>query len=244
VGAPLTEAAIDKLREMITSGRYPSGAKLPPEAQLAAELGLSRNTAREAVRALSSARVLDVRRGDGTYVTSLRPDVLLEGIAFAVDLMQEDSALELLQVRRILEPAATALAAVNIDENALLSLEKCLVRMKKATSPADLIREDADFHAQVASASGNETLASMLFGISNRTVRARIWRGTIDDDATARTVYEHGLILEALQARDPGLAHATALVHVCTTEAFMREIVAHRTDQPARRRNSTGTRLP
>ena len=52
MGAPLTEAAIRKLREMIISGKYPSGAKLPPEPQLAAELGLSRNTVREAVRAL------------------------------------------------------------------------------------------------------------------------------------------------------------------------------------------------
>jgi GntR family transcriptional regulator, transcriptional repressor for pyruvate dehydrogenase complex len=69
VGAPLTDTAIQKLREMIIAGRYPSGAKLPPEAELAAELGLSRNTTREAVRALSTALVLDVRRGDGTYVT-------------------------------------------------------------------------------------------------------------------------------------------------------------------------------
>jgi GntR family transcriptional repressor for pyruvate dehydrogenase complex len=236
VGAPLTEAAIRKLRDMITSGRYPSGAKLPPEPELAAELGLSRNTTREAVRALSSARVLDVRRGDGTYVTSLRPEVLLEGIAFAVDLMQEDSALELIEVRRILEPAATALAAANIDDAALASLEKSLARMQESTSQADLIREDTQFHAQVATASGNDTLASMLLGISSRTIRARIWRGLIDSDATARTISEHARILEALQARDRELAWATALAHVCTTEAFMRQILADRTEPTSRAR--------
>lgn len=236
VGAPLTEAAIRKLRDMITSGRYPSGAKLPPEAELAAELGLSRNTTREAVRALSSARVLDVRRGDGTYVTSLRPEVLLEGIAFAVDLMQEDSALELIEVRRILEPAATALAAVNIDDAALASLEKSLARMAESTSQTDLVREDTNFHAQVGAASGNDTLASMLQGISSRTIRARIWRGMIDSDATARTISEHARILEALQARDRELAWATAFAHVCTTEAFMRRILADRTESPSRSR--------
>jgi GntR family transcriptional regulator, transcriptional repressor for pyruvate dehydrogenase complex len=243
VAAPLTEAAIQKLRDMITSGRYPSGAKLPPEPQLAAELGLSRNTTREAVRALSSARVLDVRRGDGTYVTSLRPEILLEGIAFAVDLMQEDSALELIQVRRILEPAATALAAMNIDDATLASLEKSLARMEESTSQANLVREDSHFHAQVAAASGNDTLASMLLGISSRTIRARIWRGMIDSDATARTISEHARILEALQARDGGLARATALAHVCTTEAFMRQIIADREESPARVR-SAGKRKP
>ena len=58
-----------------------------------------------------TARVLDVRRGDGTYVTSLRPELLLGGFGAAVELMQEGFSLELIGVRRILEPAATALAA-------------------------------------------------------------------------------------------------------------------------------------
>ena len=56
-----------------------------PRQELATLLGASRNTVREAVRALVTARVLDVRRGDGTYVTSLRPELLLEGIAFAAE---------------------------------------------------------------------------------------------------------------------------------------------------------------
>ena len=58
-----------------------------------------------------TARVLDVRRGDGTYVTSLRPELLLAGIGAAADLLQDGFTLELVQVRRILEPAATAMAA-------------------------------------------------------------------------------------------------------------------------------------
>ena len=94
---------------MIASGRLLPGARLPAESELAGELGASRNTVREAVRALVTARVLDVRRGDGTYVTSLRPELLLEGVAAAVELMQEGFSLELIAVRRILEPPATAL---------------------------------------------------------------------------------------------------------------------------------------
>src|SRR5215216_1902702 len=85
VAAPLTEAAIRRMRDMIASGRLQPGQRLPPEADLAAELGASRNTLREAVRALVTARVLDVRRGDGTYVTSLTPDLLLEGVGAAVE---------------------------------------------------------------------------------------------------------------------------------------------------------------
>ncbi|HTC68704.1 MAG TPA: FCD domain-containing protein [Acidothermaceae bacterium] len=235
MGAPLTESAIRKLREMIISGKYPSGAKLPPEPQLAAELGLSRNTVREAVRALSTARVLDVRRGDGTYVTSLRPELLLEGIAFAVDLMQAELSLELLQVRRILEPAVTALAAANIDEDALEHLEKTLIRMQEsASNHAELVHYDADFHAQVAAAAGNDTLASMLNGISSRTLRARVWRGIIEEEAIALTISEHARILEALRAGDAALAEAAALTHVCTTEASLRRILAESVEAPSK----------
>jgi GntR family transcriptional repressor for pyruvate dehydrogenase complex len=226
VGAPLTDAAIQKLREMIISGRYPSGARLPPEAELAAELGLSRNTAREAVRALSSARVLDVRRGDGTYVTSLRPELLLEGIAFAVEVMHEESGLELLEVRRILEPAATALAAANISPAALLELQKTLETMQKSSPDLEeFVQHDAEFHAQIAAASNNQTLASMLNGVSSHAFRARVWQGIIDTEAIARTIFEHHRILEALNHADAELARAAALAHVATTEEFMRRML-------------------
>jgi GntR family transcriptional regulator, transcriptional repressor for pyruvate dehydrogenase complex len=237
LAAPMTEAVIRRIRDLIGSGGLPPGARLPSEAELAAQLGASRNTVREAVRALVTARVLDVRRGDGTYVTSLRPELLLEGIGFAADMLQPDYALELVGVRRILEPAATALAAARIDMEALASLADCLERMRGAASQEVMVQYDAQFHATVAGASGNTTLASMLAGVSGRSQRARIWRGIVDADAVARTIAQHQDILRALEARDPVLAEAAAVVHVATTEAWLREIVTApgpRTEEPAR----------
>ena len=226
MGAPLTEAAIIRVQDMIASGRLAPGSRLPSEADLAIELGASRNTVREAVRALVTAKVLDVRRGDGTYVTSLRPELLLDGIGAAAELMQGGGyQLELVQVRRILEPAATALAAQRIDRSGLLELEVCLLRMTEAASQDELVQYDAEFHAQVASASGNETLASMLKGVSGRTVRTRAWRGIIEEGATERTVQQHADILRALRDGDPVLAHAAALVHVATTEDWVRRLL-------------------
>jgi GntR family transcriptional repressor for pyruvate dehydrogenase complex len=63
-------------------------------------------------------------------------------------------------------------------------------------------------------------------GISVRTLRARIWRGIVDGNASATTLAEHVAILSALSARDPALAFATALVHVNTTEQWLREHLA------------------
>src|SRR5205809_1895304 len=110
----VTDEAIEKLRAMIVSGQLRPGDRLPREADLATTLGLSRNSLREAVRALSLIRILDVRQGDGTYVTSLDPQLLLEALSFVVDFHRDDTVLEFLAVRRILEPAATAMAAGRI----------------------------------------------------------------------------------------------------------------------------------
>ncbi|MES2866630.1 MAG: GntR family transcriptional regulator, partial [Actinomycetota bacterium] len=69
----VTDEAIEKIKAMIVSGELSPGDRLPPEKELSERLGLSRNSMREAVKALEVIRVLDVRRGDGTYVTSLEP---------------------------------------------------------------------------------------------------------------------------------------------------------------------------
>ena len=107
----VTDEAIEKIKEMIVSGALQPGQRLPKEADLATDLGLSRNSLREAVKALSLMNILDVRQGDGTYVTSLESPLLLEALSFIVDFHRDDQVLEFLAVRRILAPAATAPAS-------------------------------------------------------------------------------------------------------------------------------------
>ncbi|WP_255948375.1 FadR/GntR family transcriptional regulator [Streptomyces odontomachi] len=220
----LTDKAITRIREMIQSGELPPGAKLPPEQQLASDLGLSRNLMREAVKALVVARVLEIRRGDGTYVTSLEPALLLEGLSSAVELLQGDTLLELTEVRRLFEPIATGLAASRISEDALADVRGHLDAMRRARDDVELLNEhDVAFHRAVIAAAGNATLATLLDGISSRTVRARVWRGLVDDNAGDRTVAEHEAIYAALLARDSPLAEAASLIHVSTTEQWLRQ---------------------
>jgi GntR family transcriptional repressor for pyruvate dehydrogenase complex len=222
----LTDEAITKLRNMIQSGELPPGARLPPENQLAAQIGISRSGVREAVKVLESARVLDVRRGDGTYVTSLEPKLLLEGIGFAVELLQRDTLLEVMEVRRLLEPAATGLAAQRISDKQLDHLAGTLQDMRDAASdPEMLMHADLAFHRAVIAATGNETLMSLLDGLSGKTVRARIWRGLVLGNVTESTIDEHRAIHDALQARDPFLAQSAALMHVNTSESWLRAIL-------------------
>ncbi|MGW3654041.1 FadR/GntR family transcriptional regulator [Streptomyces sp. NPDC000878] len=230
----LTDKAISRIRELIQLGELPPGAKLPPEQQLAADLGLSRNLTREAVKALVVARVLEIRRGDGTYVTSLEPELLLEGLGAAVELLQGDTVLELTEVRRLFEPVATGLAASRISADELDEVHQHLEAMRAARDDVELLNQhDAAFHRAVIAATGNSTLATLMEGISGRTLRARVWRGLVDDNAASRTLAEHEAIYAALAAGDPALATATALVHVNTTDAWLREHLEHGDAVPA-----------
>ncbi|MEU3223807.1 FadR/GntR family transcriptional regulator [Streptomyces sp. NPDC006976] len=218
----VTDEAIEKIKGMIVSGALRPGDRLPKESELASELGLSRNSLREAVRALSLIRILDVRQGDGTYVTSLDPQLLLEALSFVVDFHRDDTVLEFLAVRRILEPAATAMAASRISEEQLDALGAQLDALGERPSVEELVACDLDFHRGIVQASGNSVLCSLLDGLSGPTTRARVWRGLTQEDAVSRTLHEHRAIVSALRDRDAEAARAWATVHVASVEQWLR----------------------
>src|SRR5438067_8643510 len=196
----VTDDAIDKIRELIVSGAWGPGDRLPKESELAAQLGLSRNSLREAVRALSQLRVLEVRQGDGTYVSSLEPGLLLESTGFITHLLLGDTELELYEVRRILEAAAAALAAGRIDAQEKAELAQILERMREAANVEELVEADVAFHAVIAGAAGNAVLTSLLASLATRTMRARLWHGREADGALDETRDEHRRIYEAIMA--------------------------------------------
>ncbi|GGY76109.1 GntR family transcriptional regulator [Streptomyces olivaceoviridis] len=218
----VTDEAIEKIKGMIVSGALRPGDRLPKESELAAELGLSRNSLREAVRALSLIRILDVRQGDGTYVTSLDPQLLLEAMSFVVDFHRDDTVLEFLAVRRILEPAATALAAPRIEPGQLDALEAQLDALGAEPSVEQLVAADLEFHRSIVQSAGNSVLCSLLDGLSGPTTRARIWRGLTQEDAVGRTLREHRAILGALRDRDAEAARSWATVHIASVEQWLR----------------------
>ena len=217
----VTDEAIEKIKGMITSGALRAGDRLPREADLAADLGLSRNSLREAVRALSLVNILDVRRGDGTYVTSLEPRLLLEAMSFIVDFHRDDTMLEFLRVRRILEPAATAMAAERITSEECAGLRDLLDSVGSHPQAEDLVSNDLEFHRRIVACSGNSVLASLLESMSGPTTRARVWRGLTQTGAMTQTLAEHRAILDALAAHEPEVARSWATVHIAGVEQWL-----------------------
>ncbi|WP_166348469.1 FadR/GntR family transcriptional regulator [Phytoactinopolyspora limicola] len=222
----VTDEAILRIKEMIVSGELAPGDRLPREADLAARLGLARNSLREAVRALALINILDVRQGDGTYVTSLESPLLLEALNFVVDFHSDDSVLQFFEVRRIMEPAGAAMAAVRISDGELSQLRKLLDDIDPEAPVEDLVASDIEFHRIVAQASGNLVLASLVDGLSAPTQRARVWRGLTEQGAGERTLNEHQAIYDALAQHQPELAQSWMTVHISGVERWLHHALA------------------
>ncbi|MEZ4768608.1 MAG: GntR family transcriptional regulator [Caldilineales bacterium] len=106
----IAEEISARLLTLIQEKQLKPGDKLPPERELAATMQVSRPSLREALRALALMNVLEIRQGDGAYVTSLEPDLLVEHLDFVISL--DDSTIHhLFEVRRILETGIAQLAA-------------------------------------------------------------------------------------------------------------------------------------
>jgi DNA-binding FadR family transcriptional regulator len=217
----LTDDAIAKIKEMIVSGELRPGDRLPREPDLARQLGLSRNSLREAVRALALVRILDVRQGDGTYVTSLEPDVLLDAMSFLVDLHHDRNVMHTLEARRVLEAATAALAAQQITEEELAELYRLIDEATASATIEAFVDNDLEFHRRIAVASRNPVLVALLDSLASRTSRARIWRGVMQGDAQEQTLREHRAIADALKARRPDQARAWATVHIAGVEEWV-----------------------
>lgn len=222
----VTDEAILKIKGMILSGELKPGDRLSPEKELSELLGLSRSSLREAVKALEIIRVLDVRRGDGTYVTSLEPQLLLEAMAFVVDIHQDSSVLELFEVRRILEPTAAAMAAARATPQHIARLRDMLSEVDENTSIDGLVAHDMLFHRHISTMSGNAYLTSLLDGLSGKTLRARVWRGLTQEHSVERTLAEHHAIVDALASGDAEVVRALVTVHISGVEQWLRRAVS------------------
>jgi GntR family transcriptional repressor for pyruvate dehydrogenase complex len=218
---PVTDRAISAIKSMIVEGELQPGDRLPPEKELSERIGVSRNSLREAVKALSVIRVLSVRQGDGTYVTSLAPDLLIEAVGFVLDLHQDSEAVHITEVRRLLEPAAVERACPHLTEEDFAELEEIMAPLDNDSDVTELVEADMAFHHLINSRCGNTYLSSLLDGFADATGRARTWRGLTEEDSIERTLFEHRRILDALRQGRGDLAAIHSAAHIAGVEGWL-----------------------
>ena len=223
-----TDVVIEGVKRMITDRELRPGSRLPIEKDLAEALGVSRGSLREGVRALAMMGVLDTRQGDGTYVTSLDPNLLLAPMGFMVDLQTPANSAHLQSVRRVLEAEAAGRAALLItddqlsDATAILDGVDPLLAATNDTLDHNAVMEaDIAFHRVIATASGNPALEALIDALASRTLRARLWRAISDGGAVLETQAEHRAILRELTSHDPERARIRMSNHLLGVEEFM-----------------------
>jgi DNA-binding FadR family transcriptional regulator len=221
-----TDVVISGIKTMLTSRRLAPGDRLPVEKDLAAELGVSRGSLREGVRALSNMGILETRQGAGTFVTMLEPAALLSAMEFWVGLQDGERALQVHVVRRALETEAAGAAATRISDEQVREAARILDGANEAirSSPTDhesAMRCDIEFHRLIAQASGNNVLSALIETVSARTIRGRMWRSTHDYEGLMETHREHLAILEALRQREPERARVRMANHLYAVEEYV-----------------------
>lgn len=217
---------INAVVTMIAEREVQPGDRLPPEAELAERLGASRGSLREAVRVLAYLGILDVRVGDGTYVTNLDGASLLSGLGLIGLVATDHTALEIFEIRRILESAAAEQAATAISDDALAELEAVVTQLESETDEARFVELDMQFHNLIAAASGNQVLQVLVASFSVQTHRARLMRSRYVDGILSRSSAEHQSIFRHIKARQPSLAAAAATAHVANVEHWLRQTYA------------------
>ena len=203
---PLADEVTAKLRDMIHSGEWPLNQRIPSEPELMARLGVSRGTLREAIKALAHGGMLEVRRGDGTYVRATS-----EMSGAARRMYQDHTEEHILEVRLGLDTQAARLAARNATPDDVASLRATLAARSLAWEAADYegwARADWAFHEGVARASGNPLLHELYIsfgGVFHQELLKQQRRGRLD----GLTEEGHGELVEAIEARDAEAAVAT-----------------------------------
>lgn len=235
-----TQDVVEDIQRLILDGGLRPGDRLPAEKELAAELGVSRGSLREGVRALVVLGILEARHGDGTYVTDLDPATLLAPVAFLADLPGDHGSLH--AVRAMLETEAAGLAALHLTDSHVARARAALDDMARALvgtlpEPGRLAAADLAFHRAVADASGNPVLSALLDALAGSRSRRRVW-DEMTDVAADRTLEEHDAILAAITARDPDRARLRMAMHMVGVEGLISNAhdapYEHRRPEPAR----------
>lgn len=201
----------DELMKFIQDEPVEIGQKLPNEFELAEMFGVGRSTVREAVKGLVSKGILEVRRGAGTYVistSSLENDPL--GLSKVKD--KYKLALELLEVRLMLEPEIAANAAKNATEEDLKELRRlCDETEENYRSGKDHIPKDIEFHTCIAMCSKNSVVETLI-PIINSAVMT--FANLTQRELMQETLDTHREVLKAIENRDPVGAKCAMIMHL------------------------------
>lgn len=202
-----------RLLDYLLSGSLELGQKIPSERQLAQALEVGRSAVREAIKSLSLLGLLDVRQGDGTYLSRSSSDLLPRVIEWGM-LLEQPYLSDLVEARERIEPIVAELAAERRSEEDVETLRALVEEMAAATDDVDrYVDADTAFHLMLAKAAGNAVFQNQLSGIREL---LRTWAKNVLEAAgeTESSLAVHRPILEAVERGDAAAARLAMTAHM------------------------------
>ncbi len=209
----LYEQIVQQVEKSILKGQLKPGDQLPAERELAQRFGVSRTAVREAVKALREKGLVEAYSGRGTFVTYGTSHVPGKPLDLRIRISEEEGAMNLAELRQILEPEIAALAAARIEDQLLATMREAVAAMDRSLHDPDAyVEADLDFHLAITEAAGNPLVLSLLDSIVGllREQRSRIFNV---DGGPERGQFHHKRILQAMERRDTDAAREAMRAH-------------------------------
>jgi len=219
----MAEQVIIQVREMIREGKLKPGDRLPPERELARQIGISRASLRHGLRFLAAIGALTSRHGSGTYIADGPPALDSEPLRMLADLHRFTPD-EMFEARKLLEVGLAGLAAKNASDDHLATMSEEVAEMYATLDdPQEYLVHDIRFHRAVAAASGNQILAALMNMVSTAMYESR--RVTVERATDLKESAEfHRKIYRLIRARKADEARSAMSEHLTLAQqAFASE---------------------
>jgi GntR family transcriptional repressor for pyruvate dehydrogenase complex len=214
------EEIVRQVKAMIAEGRLKGGDRLPPERDLAEKFVVSRTSVREALRALESLGLVEIRPGEGTFVRQVSIESLVEPLALLM-VSQREAIAELFEARRLLEPALAALAAGRATPEEIVEMERILeAQAAEVAAGRTGLAQDAQFHSAIGAAAHNRAITRIAHAIMDLLTQSREESLNTPGRPT-RSHEDHRRVLTAIAARDAEAARRAMHEHLAAVEALV-----------------------
>jgi DNA-binding FadR family transcriptional regulator len=218
----LAEQIQEQIYQYIVNEHIPVGAKLPNEFKLGERFGVGRSTIREAVKLLVSKGILEVRQGSGTYVVNTMPkDLDPLGLRDTEDKMA--LALDLVNVRIILEPSIAEMAALHATEEDIQKLKSlCQAIEWKIEKDESYIEDDIAFHTCVAECSKNVVMKQLIPIIDTAVL---MFVNVTHRKLTKETIMTHRAVVQSIEEKDPIGAKIAMMMHMTFNRDLIKKLM-------------------
>lgn len=221
---------VDTLRDMVESGKLTPGERLPPERELAVQLGVSRTALREALHTLAALGLVEARHGRGVFVIGGSVQAAAQRLSSTIGTQngktgQQESVArirELFEIRRVLEGAAAEWAAQRATEEQIAEMRTVLAtdrEIRTAETPdLTLINElDGRLHALIAASTNNRTLMLLMSVLLDELALVRSNSLTLPGRIT-RSLHQHEALIKAIAAHNALNAQKSMVEHINDVE--------------------------